>query len=80
MIRTSTRQISRPAVLPAFAKAGCITVGREFLFFCVFVEDGGVINPLARPPVVAPKHWCDNDNINRQLFLEINKLKTKSIL
>lgn len=65
---TSTRQISKPAVLPAFEKAGCITVGREFLFPWIFEVGAGVINPVVRPPVVAPKQSFANDITSKQLF------------
>lgn len=63
---TSTRQISKPADLPAFEKAGCMTVGLEFLFACVFVTGCG-ITALARPPVVAAKQTLANDNTKSKL-------------
>lgn len=65
-VLTSTRQISKPALLPAFEKAGFMTGGLEFLFPCVFVVGCG-ITALARPPVVAAKQTLANDSTNSKL-------------
>lgn len=65
---TSTRQISVPGFLPAFAKAGCMTAGRELLLPCELVLAFAGANAVVRPLVVAPKQlWLNEINNNRQL-------------
>lgn len=74
---TSTRQISSPADLPAFANAGCITVGLVFLFPCVLAA-AGAITPVVRPPTVAPKQSLVNDTNNSKLLFTPQNNKSKN--
>lgn len=56
------RQVSRPAVLPASANAGCMTVGWEFLLPAeVRGVAGAGAAKLVRPPDVAPNDVLINE-------------------